>query len=122
MKIAICSQNRREVTAHAGRCRRFWVYEVGDEHIVLGREMLELPKTQAMHETSSDQAHPLDSVDVLISGGMGAGMRRKLAERGVEPVTTSCTDPDTAVVAWLSGTLLPAEEASSGSRGCDCGH
>jgi predicted Fe-Mo cluster-binding NifX family protein len=122
MKIAICSQNRREVTAHAGRCRRFWIYEVGAERSVLGREMLELPKTQAMHETAGDEAHPLDGVDVLISGGMGAGMRRKLAKRGVEPVTTSCTDPDTAVAGWLSRTLSPAEENSAESAACNCGH
>jgi predicted Fe-Mo cluster-binding NifX family protein len=30
MKIAVTSQNRREITEHAGRCRRFWVFDVED--------------------------------------------------------------------------------------------
>jgi predicted Fe-Mo cluster-binding NifX family protein len=28
MKIAIASQNQQKVTAHAGQCRKFWIYEI----------------------------------------------------------------------------------------------
>jgi predicted Fe-Mo cluster-binding NifX family protein len=30
MKIAVTSQNRKTITSHAGKCRKFWVYEVED--------------------------------------------------------------------------------------------
>jgi predicted Fe-Mo cluster-binding NifX family protein len=35
MKIAVTSQNRRDITGHAGRCRNFRVFDV-DQGIVLG--------------------------------------------------------------------------------------
>ncbi len=28
MNIAVASQNRREITDHTGRCRKFWIYKV----------------------------------------------------------------------------------------------
>jgi predicted Fe-Mo cluster-binding NifX family protein len=112
MKVAVASQNRREVTGHAGRCRRFWVYSTENGEI-LGREMLDLPKEQAFHEHDVRAPHPLDGVRVLITGGMGAGLVRKLEARSIEAVATSERDPDQAVSAWLDGTLerLPAEES-----------
>jgi len=33
MKIAVTSQNRREITRHAGKCSKFWIYEVSDGKI-----------------------------------------------------------------------------------------
>jgi predicted Fe-Mo cluster-binding NifX family protein len=33
-RIGITSQNRRTVTGHAGRCRRFWVYDVKDGQVL----------------------------------------------------------------------------------------
>ncbi len=125
MKIAVTSQNRREVTDHAGRCRRFWIYDVDADRKVSGKTMLELPKEQSMHETAPTAAHPLDGVDVLISGSMGDGVRRKLAGRGIRAVTTACADPDAAVAGWLDGTLAPPAQADRGAdarSGCNCGH
>lgn len=125
MKIAVTSQNRREVTDHAGRCRRFWIYDIGADRKVSGKTMLELPREQSMHETAPTAAHPLDGVDVLISGSMGDGVRRKLAGRGIRAVTTACADPDAAVAGWLDGTLAPAAPAAAateGGCGCSCGH
>ncbi|MCW8959748.1 MAG: NifB/NifX family molybdenum-iron cluster-binding protein, partial [Gammaproteobacteria bacterium] len=76
MKIAVTSQNRREITGHAGRCRKFWIYEIEDRQIV-DKQLLELPKEQAFHESDPRQPHPLDDVTVLISGGMGQGMQHR---------------------------------------------
>ena len=123
MKIAVTSQNRRDVTSHAGRCRRFWVYDLADGNSIQDRQLLELPKEQAMHETAVGAPHPLDGVDVLISGGMGDGMRRKLQGRGIQAVTTSCADPDAAVQGWISGTLPPVAQTNDASaHHCHCGH
>ncbi len=107
MKIAVTSQNRKTVTGHAGKCRKFWVYEIEGKE-VKGRNLLELPIEQSFHESHGDAPHPLDDVDVLICGGMGAGLQQRLKQRGIAAAATSETDPDQAVTAWLDGTLPEA--------------
>jgi len=104
MKIAVTSQNRRDVTAHAGRCRKFWVFQV-DEGRVAGKELLKLPKEQSFHESSPHQRHPLDDVAVLITAGMGEGMSRRLARMGITGIVTDEQSPEKAVEAYLSGEL-----------------
>nr|VFJ88933.1 MAG: Predicted Fe-Mo cluster-binding protein, NifX family [Candidatus Kentron sp. H]VFJ89780.1 MAG: Predicted Fe-Mo cluster-binding protein, NifX family [Candidatus Kentron sp. H]VFJ97174.1 MAG: Predicted Fe-Mo cluster-binding protein, NifX family [Candidatus Kentron sp. H] len=121
MRIAITSQNRREITGHAGMCRNFQIYEISDDSppAVRSKRLLELSKEQSLHEHSGVEPHPLDVVNVFITGGMGAGMRRKLAGKGIRAITTSETDPDTAIAAFLAGALV--EESSEHDCGCS-GH
>ncbi len=108
MKIAVTSQNRKSITEHAGRCRKFRLFEIEDGRIV-STELLELAKEQAFHESSPHEAHPLDVVDVLISGGMGNGMMRRLRNKGVTGIITSQSDPETAVMLYLKGKLQSEE-------------
>jgi predicted Fe-Mo cluster-binding NifX family protein len=105
MKIAVTSQNRKTITGHAGKCRKFWIYEVEDR-AVKDRHLLELPIEQMFHGSPHGAPHPLDGVHALISGGMGAGMRNRLADKGIIAVATAETDPDRAVAAWLDGNLI----------------
>lgn len=109
MRIAITSQNRKSVTPHAGMCRKFWIYDIDDRQ-VRGKSLLELAREQALHESRGDAPHPLDGVDVLISGGMGAGLAARMARRGTAALVTPESDPDRAVAAYLAGELetLPA--------------
>jgi predicted Fe-Mo cluster-binding NifX family protein len=102
--IALTSQNRRQVTEHAGRCRNFLVYEVQGDHIGEPR-LIELPLGSSLHETAAGQTHPLDAVDVLISASMGDGLRVKLAERGIQACVTDETDPRRALQRYLAGEL-----------------
>jgi predicted Fe-Mo cluster-binding NifX family protein len=104
-KIAVASQNRKTVTGHAGKCRKFWIYEV-EEDAVETRHLLELPIEQSFHESHSAAPHPLDEVDVLIAGGMGQGLQGRLKQKGIRAVATAETDPDRAVAAWLAGSLV----------------
>lgn len=115
MKIAVTSQNRRTVTSHAGRCRRFWIYEIegGD---ILGREMLELPREQSFHESRAREPHPLDGIDALISQGLGEGLIDRLAGMGVRGYLTRESDPDQAVRLLLDGAL------QEGAGHADGGH
>lgn len=104
MKIAVASQNRRTVTAHAGRCRRFWIYEVeGGE--VRGKSLIELPIGQSFHAHHGNAPHPLDDISALICGGMGTGLRNRLGQKSILALATAETDPDRAVSAWLNGSL-----------------
>jgi predicted Fe-Mo cluster-binding NifX family protein len=108
MKIAVTSQNRKSITEHAGRCRKFRLFEIEDGRIA-GTELLEFAKEQSFHESSPHEAHPLDVVDVLISGGMGNGMIQRLRNKGVTGIITSQSDPETAVVLYLKGKLQSEE-------------
>lgn len=100
MKIAVTSQNRKTVTQHAGRCRKFSIFHI-EEGQVAQKELLELPKEQSFRESSSQLSHPLDDIDVLITKGMGAGLAMRLQEKGIESTTTDVDDPDEAVRSYL---------------------
>jgi predicted Fe-Mo cluster-binding NifX family protein len=134
MKIAVTSQNRRDITEHAGRCRNFWVFDVDDGRVT-ARSLLELPKEASFHDSSPDAAHPLDGVDLLIAGGMGEGLQARLARKGINAVVTTESDPERAVRLWLAGSLPriaphcdahgqphgPGSEHEGGCGGCGCG-
>ena len=104
MKIAVASQNRKIVTGHAGKCRRFWVYDI-EGGAVKDKQLLDLPREQSFHDHQGPAPHPLAGVQVLITGGMGEGLARRLAGMGIEGLITTETDPDRAVTAYLAGTL-----------------
>ena len=105
MKIAVTSQNRKTITPHAGKCRKFWVYEVKNNS-VLDKQLLELPLFQSFHECDHNAPHPLDGIKLLISGSLGLGLQHRLQQKGIVALATAETDPDIAVTAWLAGSLI----------------
>ena len=100
-RIAVSSQNRKTVTEHAGKCRKFWIFDVRQGQVI-GKTLLELPIEQSLHAAPAGEAHPLDSVNVLITSGMGSGLQQRLLQRGVEAVLTTEEDPERAVAAYLA--------------------
>lgn len=120
MRIAVTSQNFRTVTGHAGRARRFLIYNVqpGAAPVEVGR--LDLPKELAMHDWHGSGAHPLDGVDVLLTEGFGEGFAQRLARRGITVALASNSDPLQAVTAYLAAT--PAEADAARQATCGCGH
>lgn len=117
MKIAVTSQNRKNITEHAGRCRKFWVFDIADNKIV-DKALLELPKEQSFHDSSPHAPHPLDDVDILIAGGMGQGLVRRLERKGIKGVVTKEDDPEAAVSLYLDGSLI-SEPPNQHSHGHD---
>lgn len=101
LKIAVTSQNRKSITEHAGKCRKFWIYETQDGR-VLGKSLLELSIEQSLHEWNSSEVHPLSEVDVLITGSAGDGVKNRLANWGVETIVTEQSDVDTAIASFLA--------------------
>ncbi len=121
MKIGVTSQNLRTITGHAGSARRFMIFEVSSEDGVQQTGKLDLPKEMSIHEYCSDAPHPIDGLDVLITGSCGDGFLRKLAARGVRVVVTGETDPLTAVTAVSSGAALPPPLPDDGDHHiCEC--
>ena len=125
MRIGVTSQNFRTVTAHSGKSRRFMIYQHTPDRQIIQENKLDLPIEMSIHEFPGHAAHPIDGLDVLITGSCGEGFKRKLAARGIRVVVTSETDPETAVAAVLTGAPLPPsateeEEEGHGSCGCNC--
>jgi predicted Fe-Mo cluster-binding NifX family protein len=116
MRIAVTSQNFRTVTGHAGKARRFIVFEADGQTPPREIERLDLDANMAMHGYGHNAAHPLDSMNVLITGGAGEGFVRNLAARGVQVVATNETIPSLAVEAFLDGRV------KSASVGCNHDH
>ncbi|MGP9812467.1 NifB/NifX family molybdenum-iron cluster-binding protein [Rhodopseudomonas sp. NSM] len=124
MLIAVASQNFRTVTGHAGKSRRFMVFDAAPGRTPQEVERLDLPKEMSIHEFSEQGAHPLDAVDVVIAGSAGAGFISRMAARNVIAITTAETDPVVAVQTYLAGTLAPAaphdHDGEEEEGGCDC--
>jgi len=121
MKIAVTSQNRKTITGHAGKCRKFWLYEVAGQQ-VQDKQLIELSIAQSFHEVAHSgaaalAAHPLDGISCLIAGGLGRGLQNRLKHQGIQAIATAETDPDRAIAAWLAGTLVEIDpEAHEGGH------
>ena len=110
MQIAVTSQNRKTITEHAGKCRKFWIYNI-EAGAVTDKHLVELAIEESFHASHNGLAQPLTTVNVLITASMGAGLHQRLASHGITPILTMETDPDTAVAAYLGNKLaqLPVD-------------
>ena len=105
MRIGVTSQNFRTVTGHAGKTRRFLIYEVQADGGLLEVDRLDLPKAMSLHEFRGDD-HPLFTLDAVITASCGEGFVRRLGQRGVKVVATAEADPVTAAEAFAAGRPL----------------
>ena len=65
------------------------------------KELLELPLEQSFHARSLQEPHPLDDIQVFITGGMGEGLRRRLMVKHIEAVVTEETDLEKVIEQYL---------------------
>jgi predicted Fe-Mo cluster-binding NifX family protein len=113
MRIAVTSQNFKTVTNHAGKARRFIIFEAVFPKDPAEVERLDLPKEMSFHEFAGG-AHPLDGVDALITASAGEGFVKKLSRRRIQVIVTGETDPLQAVRDFLQGTIKPAASHEHG--------
>ncbi len=106
MKIAVTSQNFRTITQHAGKSRRFLIFEQ-DPTTGAVQEIarLDLPKEMSMHEFRGVD-HPLFEMDYLITASGGQGFVQRMARAGVEVIITGEADPQIAANAVIEGKPL----------------
>lgn len=127
MKIAVTSQNFKSVTGHAGKSRRFIVFDAAASSAPSEVARLDLPLEMSMHEFIGG-AHPLDEMDVILTASAGQGFVSKLARRGVKVVICGGSDPHKAVRDYLNGAIKPADpqvhpeqEKDEHAHECGCG-
>ena len=118
MRIAVSSQNFRSITGHAGKARRFMVFENSDDGEVREVVRFDLPPEMAMHGFDDSRTHPLDGVNVLITASCGEGFARRMQLRGVRVVVTGANEPAAAVRDFLAGSLAPPPD--DGEEACGC--
>ncbi len=108
MKIGVTSQNFRTVTGHAGKTRRFLVYEADPQSREIKEpERVDLPKEMSLHEYRGPEPHPVESFDVLITGSCGQGFFGRMVAWNIQLEVTGETDPLKAVEAVVAGRPLP---------------
>ena len=123
MRIAVTSQDFLTVTGHAGRAHRFILFESHGAGPALEVGRLDLDKSMTIHGFDPHAAHPLDRINVLITGGAGAGFIRRLAARDVLVVASDESNPLGAVEAFLSGHAKLATDGCSqneSDHACNC--
>lgn len=121
MRIGFSSQNLKTITAHAGRTRRFLVYELAADGAATPLDPIELPPEMTLHEFHGQGPHPVDSLDVLVTKECGAGFLRRMGARGVVVVTSrEDTDPASVLRGIAEGRIdisQPAAVPCGGGHG-----
>lgn len=129
MRFAVTSQNFRTITGHAGKARRFLLFEASGPADIRASGRLDLPIEMAFHGFDDRLPHPLDGVEVLITAGAGEGFVQRLARRGIRVIRTATSDPVAAVRGFFDGTLAPPLQhdqdhahTPDAPSGCGCQH
>ena len=125
MKIAIITDDEKNISQHFGRAIYYAVLTIENGQIVQ-REMREklshkhVANESHEHTSESDQRHGFDPAsqslhgqmsqaiadcEALICGGMGAGAYESIRERGIRPIITDIEDIETAALAYASGII-----------------
>jgi predicted Fe-Mo cluster-binding NifX family protein len=109
MKIAITSQNRRTVSGHAGKCTRFYIFDINKEKEIVSKELFELDPEMMLHNhfhgPNPEGDHPLFAMNVIITGDMGAGFPIKMKSKGIQAIMTDVVEVDEVIEKALAGTL-----------------
>ena len=100
MKIAVASENKI-VTEHFGHCINFNIFETENSEIV---KVDSIPnpghKPGFLPNFLNDMG-----VNVVISGGMGAGAIEIFNEKGIEVIVGARGQAEEAAIAYLQGNL-----------------
>lgn len=117
MKIAVASDNQKNVSGHLGRVNGFLIYEVNDNKVI-NRHYIENRFTNHMSGDKSEHHHgeghshshsrlinALNGVDTLIFLSGGWRVVEDLKNNGIKPFLTDEVDADKAVEKFLKGEL-----------------
>lgn len=125
MKIAVVTDDEKNISAHFGRAQYYVVLTVKDGQVI---EQETRPKANHSqfagehgHHGEHGDSHGMDrqsqhrhaqmmdaieDCQVLMARGMGQGAHYSLTSRGIKPVLTDIQDIQEAVDAYLAGRLI----------------
>lgn len=122
MKIAVASDNQKNVSGHLGRVNGFLIYEVNDNKVI-NRHYIENRFTNHMSGDKPEHHHgeghnhghsrlinALKDVDTLIFLSGGWRVVEDLKNNGIKPFLTDENDADRAVEKLLKGELEEKSE------------
>lgn len=104
MKIAIASVGK-QVSEHFGHCENFHVYQIEDNQI---KSADSLPNPGHKPGFLPKFLNGLN-VNVVVSGGMGAGAKELFKEKGIEVITGASGNVEDVLTQYLQGTLKSTE-------------
>ena len=128
MKIAVITDDMKTISAHFGRAQYYLVFTVENGKISAQESR---PKANHNHFASQEQEHahtephgtdaqsevkhtsmiePIIDCEVLLAGGMGQGAYTSLILRSIQPYITDIQDAQTAVIAYLDGSMIDHTE------------
>lgn len=128
MKIAVASDDGRNIAGHFGRCKSFVIFDV-EEKKIKNKEIRKndftahasgecAPSEEHKHGAGEHSHIPilknLSDCDVVISQGMGWSLRRDLTAGGIVSIITQEKDAETAVRKYLQGELKSLDEFTCG--------
>lgn len=120
MKIAVMTDDGKTISVHFGRAGKCAVVEVEDGRIV-GRELRDMPAHAAGdhdhdhnhhggHHRGQHHFHEkltvMEDCQVVLCRGMGNPAYDKLVAAGLKPILTDSVDVETAVQAYIDGTII----------------
>lgn len=112
MKIAIATHNFQRVASHAGHVEQWLVFDLlnlAPDAPLPPPIRIELSKAQALHSFNGDGPHPLDGASIMVAGGAGEGLIRRMKNRGADIKLTSERDPQRVVSSLRAGQPLPPQ-------------
>jgi predicted Fe-Mo cluster-binding NifX family protein len=127
MKIAIVTDDHRTISAHFGRAVYYEVFSISDGKIT-GHESLTKPSHNQFAGEPHDEPgythgrgpmaksrhgrmlEPIRDCQILLARGMGQGAYDSLKSAGIQPIMTDILEIESAVKAYLDGTLVEHPE------------
>jgi len=107
MKIAVCSSDFVRVTGHAGRARRWLVFEGERGGTAVLVDRVDLAPEMVFHHYREPTGHPLDGVGAVLTRSAGDNLMERFRKRGVEAMSTRERDAAKAATDYLNGRLAP---------------
>lgn len=118
MRVAVASSDYTKVCGHAGRARKWLLFEVNDDGVIATPSRVELESEMVFHHFQDDAPHPLDGINVVIAHSAGDGFLKHMEKRGIAAVLTAEIDPAKAVADYLAAQLSPPKPRPIGALLC----
>ena len=105
MKIAITSPNAKKISAHAGKCPGYLIYEIDTDQNIQ-KSHIKLSKEQVFRNfsgpLSQNKNHPLSGINAFVTRGLGEGLNNRLSQDGIKVYVVESDDPELVMQSLMS--------------------